>query len=430
MKKPYQITEYESFVNKENSAEGSKYHYLPSQDFEALLDFVRFNKNKKDNAEELFSISEKSNVTYITAKNYVGLILLKNGTMIEILPKIGSTNFESDEVKALVTKMLSTLKEYPFKNLQLSSMKTVKMSMFDVFVRMFIDKINSIVKKGLKCGYETVESNKTFFKGKIKFSENIKYNYAHKERNYVEYDEFNDNRSENKLIKSTLIYLYRNTLNYKNKSDLKKLISAFSNVDESTNYKKDFNNVKVGRNMENYKLALIWCKVFLMGESFTSYSGSKVAFALLFSMEKLFESYIANKLKKVLDLENYHFSAQDKSFSLFDEPNSCFSLRPDIVIKNKQTNDLFVMDTKWKLLSQEKNKNYGISQADMYQMYAYQKKYNANSVTLLYPYTDLVNKDKQIQYKSDDGVIVNVKFVDLFNVETSLLDILNEVICK
>lgn len=109
MKKPYQITEYESFVNKENSADGSKYHYLPTQDFEALLDFVRFNKNKKDNAEELFSISEKSNVTYIIAKNYVGLILLKNGKMIEILPKIGSTNFESDEVKALVTKMLSTL---------------------------------------------------------------------------------------------------------------------------------------------------------------------------------------------------------------------------------------------------------------------------------------------------------------------------------
>lgn len=208
------------------------------------------------------------------------------------------------------------------------------------------------------------------------------------------------------------------------------MISAFSNVDESTNYKKDFNNVKVGRNMENYKLALIWCKVFLMGESFTSYSGSKVAFALLFPMEKLFESYVANKLKKVLDLENYHFSAQDKSFSLFDEPNNCFNLRPDIVIKNKQTKDVFVMDTKWKLLSQEKNKNYGISQADMYQMYAYQKKYNANSVTLLYPHTELVNKDKQIQYKSDDGVIVNVKFVDLFNVETSLLDILNEVICK
>ena len=49
------------------------------------------------------------------------------------------------------------------------------------------------------------------------------------------------------------------------------------------------------------------------------------------------------------------------------------------------------MDTKWKVLSEDKA-NYGISQADMYQMYAYQKKYNAKNVTLLYPKTENVSK--------------------------------------
>ena len=93
-------------------------------------------------------------------------------------------------------------------------------------------------------------------------------------------------------------------------------------------------------------------------------------------------------------------------------------MKPDIVIKRKSDKAVFVCDTKWKLLADEKN-NYGISQADMYQMYAYQKKYNACNITLLYPLTDRVTSS-DIAYDSGDGVIVRVKFIDLFDVENSL----------
>lgn len=80
------------------------------------------------------------------------------------------------------------------------------------------------------------------------------------------------------------------------------------------------------------------------------------------------------------------------------------------------------MDTKWKLLSASKT-HYGISPADMYQMYAYQKKYKARSVTLLYPQTDSISLEKDICYESDDGAVVYVKFVDLFDVENSIRQI-------
>ena len=57
--------------------------------------------------------------------------------------------------------------------------------------------------------------------------------------------------------------------------------------------------------------------------------------------------------------------------------------------------------------------NYGISQADMYQMYAYQKKYGAQNVTLLYPRTENLQTENII-YRSDDLVTVHVQFIDLF----------------
>ena len=62
--------------------------------------------------------------------------------------------------------------------------------------------------------------------------------------------------------------------------------------------------------------------------------------------------------------------------------------------------------------------NYGILQSDMYQMYAYQKKYgiDAKSVTLLYPLTEAC-PNEEIKFVSEDGVIVHIVFVDLKHIE-------------
>lgn len=46
-----------------------------------------------------------------------------------------------------------------------------------------------------------------------------------------------------------------------------------------------------------------------MGESFTSFAGSQAAFALLFPMETLYESYVASKLKRHLDNQIYSVTA-------------------------------------------------------------------------------------------------------------------------
>ena len=167
--------------------------------------------------------------------------------------------------------------------------------------------------------------------------------------------------------------------------------------------------------MKDYTTALMWSKVFLMGKSFTSFAGSEVAVALLFPMETVFESYIAALLKKELIPKGYSVSAQDRKYHLFDEPDKKFLMKPDIVVTRKSDGAKFIMDTKWKVLSESKA-NYGISQADMYQMYAYQKKYSSENVTLLYPKTENVKKEN-IGFSSDDGVIVRIGFVDLFRIK-------------
>lgn len=419
----YPIKEYGSFI-ADKKAEG--YGTLPERTFEQLENFILTNRNRETDALELMGLSARRGVgKIITAKNYVGLIAMNDGTTIEILPKVFSAvddDPSNRRTKRLLVDMLKTLRNAPFKSLQISGVNIEKMNIFEVFIRMFIDEVFLIVKRGLKRGYETVEENAAFFRGKMKFSQQIRQNHAHQERSYVEYDRFTANRPENRLLKAALQYLYRRSASSKNRNDIRILLDCFAAVEASSDYRGDFSKYTPDRNMKDYTTALLWSRVFLTGRSFASYAGSEVALALLFPMETLFESYIAALLKKKLDKAEFSVSTQDKRYHLFDRPRKEFRLRPDIVVTRRADGAVFVMDTKWKILPGAGG-GCGISQADMYQMYAYQKKYGAEDVTLLYPKTEKLPSTAEIPFQSDDGVTVRACFVDLFDVQNSLSNI-------
>ena len=199
---------------------------------------------------------------------------------------------------------------------------------------------------------------------------------------------------------------------------------SFDGIDYSANYDDDFSLYIKNRNISDYDTVMRWCKVFLLNRSFTAFTGSEVAYALLFPMEQVFENYVASRLKKQLDTAKYSIKTQDKRYHLFDYPTRKFSLRPDIVITDKTSGSVTVLDTKWKLLAANSH-NYGISQADMYQMYAYHKKYYAKQVILLYPMTESVETIKSdIIYQAADGIIVKVMFIDLMKINESINKIL------
>ena len=170
MKKTYQITEYSSFVRGKNI---TGYTYLPNYIFDILEEFILSNKNRDVEALEFMNISVKRGIgKVITAKNYVGIIEIKDGITIEILPKIYSQKDVTEaKIKKLVMDMLKTLRKSPYKSLQVANVSVDKMNIFEIFIRMFINEVLLIVKKGLKSNYETIESNERVFKGKMKFTQ-------------------------------------------------------------------------------------------------------------------------------------------------------------------------------------------------------------------------------------------------------------------
>lgn len=351
-------------------------------------------ENSGDNVEERLSdflrISSHKGVKVIKPQNYVGVINIDNKVQIEILPKIDIG--DDNELRKLFLKMLSSLKEFKgksFKNVQLNDSK---LPIYEVFIQMYLNEVQELLKKGLKSDYLTIEGNLTFFKGKFLINQHLKHNIIRKDRFYMAYDEFHINRPENRLIKTTLLKLNKISSNGKNQLLAKRLLAEFEMVNQSTNIDKDFSLVKKDRNAQAHQSLMIWSQVFLKNKSFSTFKGTENVNALLFPMEKIFEAYVAKQLK--IKFPEWNVETQKDDKYLFDNPKT-FGLKPDIYMSKRGS--AIVLDTKWKkLIENSKNsKKYGISESDMHQMYAYAYKYDVENVILIYP------KHKEISFNKD-----------------------------
>ncbi|WP_338961390.1 McrC family protein [Fusobacterium nucleatum] len=423
---------------------------------------ITYNKNKKiffklkkyikdNNLEdnyEFFKITKD----VIVPQNFVGTILLDD-IQIEILPKIPlvENNIEAEKIRFLeILQNIDYFKEKIFSN---SKIEIIDTSILELFIHLFIEEVEKIVKKGLIYKYVDKNENLNVFKGKLDINSHIKYNFSHKERFFMKFDEFSVNSLENIIIKLTIQKLKKVSINPKNKENLNKIGHYFENVTILENSIENLKYLTFDRMNDYYKNAIQWSKIFLDNQSSSIFSANNGEIpSILFPMETIFENYIANKLVNIIQEKSYCellFKIQGSSCSIFSSislnntkiDNNILRIRPDIVIKNKNTKEIFILDTKWKVLNKLDDK-FKISTEDIYQMLAYVKTYNdrnKNNYTckkayLIYPATNMREntfsaKDKLI-FKTDDFEL-NIYFVDLSsdeNTENSLINVLDNFI--
>ena len=370
-------------------------HDIDKKDFGDIENFIL--KNSDENAPFL-RIASGVGGKFIQARNYVGVLQTKSGLTIEILPKIADKN-DAERSKAVFIKMLRTLKNFPFKISNLASLKTQNLPLLEIFISMFLCELEALVKKGIKSDYVALEENLNFLKGKLNINEQIKRNSVHKERFYVGYSEFLSDIKINRIIKTTLKFLYKKSNSSKNQQKIRELLFIFDEVSECEDYKNFFAKLVINRQVKHYEQTLLWCKIFLLNNSFTPHKGDDLSFALLFDMNALFESYVGNFIKKSFPGTILQHSEKH----LVEDPKS-FKLRPDIFLKGK-----FIADTKWKIISSRDD----ISQADLYQLYAYGKKHPCDGkLHLIYPKIDDI-RQKTMKFRYDDEMWLEILYFDL-----------------
>ncbi|WP_107776541.1 McrC family protein [Campylobacter concisus] len=382
------LIEFEKFRPEDNQDLFKAIDTFTRENF-AAVEFLKLGRDKKGD--------------FLQAQNYVGIIQTKSGDSLEILPKIhdndnGNNKEAVENSKRILLRMLKTLKNHPFKNINIANLKSLNLPLLEIFISMFLDEVSKLVKIGIKSDYVELEDNLKFLKGKLKISEQIRKNIVHKERFYVCYQEFSIDRAENRLIKSTLEFLYRHSKSSRNQRLIREYLFIFDEISSSSDINADFSRLKLNRQTKHYEQALLWSKIFLQNKSFSPYRGSDVAFALLFDMNVLFESYVGNFIKKKLP----NVILQHSEKHLVENPKS-FRLRPDIFLESK-----FIADTKWKIIKSRDN----ISQADLYQLYSYGKKYECGRLYLVYPRISGVDQ-KAMKFRYENNMWLNVLYFDL-----------------
>lgn len=367
--------------NRFLSAKIEKKHYLELEAFA-----------KTDSGKDVLQFS--NNGKYLQAKSYVGAIQTKSGFMLEILPKT-SKNGNKNSSRKVFMKLLHILHKLPnYKHIDSANFQIERLNIFEIFIFMFLEEVSAIIKRGIKSDYIECEDNLFYLKGKLLINEQIKRNSVHKERFYVQYDDYNQNRAENRLIKSTLKLLHNISNDFENRRRIKQYLEHMSWINLSLNVDRDFTMIKTGRGMEHYKNALIWARVFLKKESFSNFSGDTIAFAILYPMEKLFECFVEWWLKKT----NPHLQIKAQSSGVHFVKD-LFSVRPDFLIK-KDSETTCVADAKWKLIDEKKD----FSQSDFYQLFAYKyiflnhENFNEKYLRIYYPKTEYLNEIKTFEY--------------------------------
>lgn len=348
--KRYVVTESECFVKEKipDALDLGKI-LLSEQNFERLDDFA---------ASQKYSVMQKITLEdgreALRPTRYVGIIMLKDGTQIEILPQI-KLDFDENIIasKLLILRMLDAIREVPIKNVDELYFKKEQLSIFEMCVRMFTDEVLSVVRNGLKQTYVPYQGNEMFVKGKTLYSEHARKNFAHKERFYVQYDVFSVNRAENRLIKKALQTLDKLSSNNLNKKKIRMLLMSLDGVDASIKLNDDFKTSIEDRGMNKYFNAMKWCRLFLANKGRTFVTGGRVKYAMLFHMDKLFSACIASSLRKQIDRTNYYFLTPEKISNSISNTGMDKEMKPisDFYIRNRITENTINVRFKFKNFS-------------------------------------------------------------------------------
>lgn len=327
----------------------------------------------------------------IKTKSWVGVIKYKN-LHLEILPKLISEDANNDkkiseEERNIILKnlifMLSYTKNLDIKTNDNAKLSTEKNPFIEILIRKFATSLFEALKRLTPKRYVREEENLNYLKGKIKFSENIRYNCTNQAKFYCEYDEFSENNLLNQLFLFVSTCLYNISNNSNNKKTLKFIINYYSDISFVRFDKFKVRKIKLTRNQELFKKAFNLAKMFVEQTSVDLSKNKFENIALVWDMNKLFEEFIFELIKR--KIPECKAIAQKPKRLLKRENVTRRDTRVDILVKHPQV----IIDTKYKKFTNFDD----ISSADIYQVTTYCLLHNYKRAILLYPQYDKKEPD-------------------------------------
>ncbi len=320
--------------------------------------------------------------------NFVGVLETPCGTRIEILPKYTVGEEDIGEARSLLVRMVAEALRLKPRAGSVSHISAFKLPLPEWLAYSFLQEVSDLIRRGLRQSYRQVDAREPFLRGALDVSRQIRSGPAGAHLFAFRHDTFSFNRPENRLIRSALGLVLRLTRVSDSWRLARELSTLFASIPESREISADLRQWGTERLMADYAAIKPLCELILWRQTPFAITGAYRGLSMLFPMEKLFEDYVLASLRRAAPTWiRIRPQAGDRDLSLHENAG-WFRLKPDIIVTIGHNS--WIVDAKWKLLSDDRSRKYELSQSDFYQMFAYGQTYlgGVGDMFLVYPRTD------------------------------------------
>jgi 5-methylcytosine-specific restriction enzyme subunit McrC len=350
---------------------------------------------------------------WLRLDNYVGVLELPCGTRIEILPKHVRGETDVATARKVLVKMLRHGLRLPVRDTGPTALQTFDAPVSEWIIQQFLQELDMLVRRGLRFDYHPVEEEVRFLRGRLQIARQIRQPAGRQHLFQVEHQVFDANRPENRLLACALDKVAGMTREPANWRLAHELQHQLAEVSRSRDVASDFRQWSHDRLMSHYGSMRPWCELVIGNRNPMSTLGEWTGRSLLFPMEKVFENFVEACLRRRLPQGAKLKPQAANKYLCRQGSRKLFQLRPDFVIEHEGVT--WVVDAKWKLLdAADVANNYGLSQGDFYQLFAYGKRYlsGKGQLVLVYPGTETFNAPLEA-FDLEDGLWLDAAPLDL-----------------
>lgn len=321
--------------------------------------------------------------------NFVGVIQTPCGTVLEIVPKHHADGGSLAEARTLLRKLLLALLDLPTRDVGVATLQLFDAPLSEWVMGRFLQELDTLVSRGLRFEYQRVDENLPFLRGQLNLNQQLRQPPGREHRFHVRHEVYLPERPENRLLKLALDWVRQSTQDANHWRLAQELTFRLAEIPSSRQVEQDFRAWGQDRLLTHYRPIKSWCELILNQQMPLAVAGEYLGISLLFPMEKLFERFVAGRLRASLAAGvDMRTPARSQSLCVH-QLKPIFQLEPDILIADDSQR--WILDTKWKLLDTTKRADkYDLSQSDFYQLFAYGQKYlgGTGRMALIYPRTE------------------------------------------
>lgn len=311
--------------------------------------------------------------------------------VLEILPKTHEGAETAEECRGVLLRLLRWTERIPDFQHQLVGQALRRAPLLEVFIAAFFATVTTLIRGGLLKQYQENSDDLRVIRGRIVATRQLGTHANRPDLVASVFDELTADNVWNRVLKRAVrctrpwirsITLHRQWV---------ELMGTLDQVDDAGLTATEVSRLAFNRQAERYRAAIGWARWILALLAPALRAGRHEAPALLFDMNKLFESAVATLARRRLDgRRGLTVEAQDTSRALTmvvspECVDSAFQLRPDLVLR-RTDQVVGIADTKWKLLSWDTRRRLMPGEADMYQMHAYAMAFQCRELALVYPW--------------------------------------------